>query len=118
MEKVASCDPCFASRRLHYDSCDPFVRLEIELVESASGLRLYLNSFSLPLNSPEVVFRVDATCKSFSGVLLEGGQRLLLPDELRDWIIAALANDSNVDICVGPYRALILPNRFLELYAP
>lgn len=112
-EQVCSCN---LNYRLSYESCDPFVQLTVEIIQSDSGLRMYVNTFSRPLTSSQISVTVGEASLSFSGYLLEGQQRLLLPDEARDWILSSLLEDNCVQIRAGPYQATISPAKLATLY--
>lgn len=119
LEKVVTCDPLSRSIRLFYDSLDPFCQIELELVQSVSGLRMYLNTFGRPL-SYGTTFPITLTIEEedlvYTAELLEGGQRLLLPDAARDAVIEALFNEQCVQIAAGPYQATILPTQFSKYF--
>lgn len=115
MEKAAPCDPLFHSIRLFYDSQDPFCQVELELVQSASGLRMYIDTFARPLsfgNVYPITLTIEEEAQMYTAELLEGGQRLLLPDAARDAIIDAMLNEQSVQMTVGPYQAAIQPAKF------
>lgn len=97
--------------------------LEIELDYGVSGLRMYLNVFSLELPSlmehsdlTLVTVEVDLEKRFFQAHLFTGGQRLLLPDAARDWILDALFQDCSITISTGCYRSVIPPLNFKKLY--
>ncbi len=111
-----TCDPCYDSARLIYDILDPFNQLELEMIQSASGLRMYLNTFSRPLASPNVTVKAGGDLRCFPGTLFEGGQRLLLSEEARDFIIASLLAECAVEVVAGPYHAIIGTEKFSKTY--
>lgn len=120
MEKAVTCDPLFHSVRLFYDSQDPFCQVELELVQSASGLRMYVDTFSRPLsnsNAFPITLTIDGESQIYPAELLQGGQRLLLPDIARDAVIEALLNGQCVEIAAGPYQIEILPTKFRKYFA-
>lgn len=85
---------------------------------------MYVNTFSRPLYGPEgnestrqIQVTTSEISQSFTAELLQGGQRLLLPDQARDVIIDALLNNESLEIVAGPYQGTILPTKFRKFFA-
>jgi len=119
LEEAVTCDPLFRSSRIFYDNLDPYCQVELELVQSASGLRMYIDTFSRPLSNSNVftiTLTIEEEAQIYSAELLQGGQRLLLPDVARDAVIDALLNEKCVQISAGPYQATILPTKFRRYF--
>jgi hypothetical protein len=81
---------------------------------------MYVNTFSRPLAACSGPFplsvTVDNISTTFSAELLQGGQRLLLSDEARDYIVSALLQQQCVTLTVGPYQATFSPTRFAKYF--
>lgn len=96
--------------------------LEMELVRSASGTRLYINVFVLavpyaddPTKTP-VQIEVEELMQTVYAERFEGGQRVLLPPDATAWILESLLNNQTVKIFVGRYHAEVIPTGFADLY--
>ena len=97
--------------------------LELELDFGISGLRMYVNVFSLEVPShaetphiAQVVIHINEERFVFFAHILQGGQRLLLPEEASNTIIEALSAGFPVTISTGRYRSVILPANFQKQY--
>lgn len=116
-EEVISSCPSFSSKKLSLSPQSPCLGLEIELIYSQNVLKAYVNAFSLPF-APNPIFTltindevIEATAYSF-----EGGQRLLLPQEVVPRLLDALWNGIPVTLTVGRYSSVIIPDNFRDLY--
>lgn len=85
---------------------------------------MYVNIFSLPvIPLPDNPFHVNVEVEvndnifHFCSVLMQGGQRILLPDEARDLIIEALISYNLLTLSVGRYSTTIDTDNFVELYS-
>jgi hypothetical protein len=109
--------------RLTLPAINTYQGLELELVRSASGTRMYLNAFSLPfpndledLSKSAVILLIDEQVYVIKAERFMGGQRLLMPEDAASLIITTLVNDKSIQITVGRYRTTIISTRFVELY--
>jgi hypothetical protein len=123
IEKVITDSPCFNSGKLTLSPTDTFCGLELELTRGESGVRMYINVFSLeikPEHSMQSTALVEVTYQNqkqtFHAFLYQGGQRLLLPNQARDLIIESLSQNEPVCIAVGRYRSEISPEDFTCKY--
>ncbi len=123
LDKTITFNPCYNSGRLYFyaDCCGK--DLELELDRGASGLRMYINVFSLEiapviLDPPqaELVITIEESEYKYLADILQGGQRLLLTDEARDLIIDTLQSNQIVILKAGRYKAAIQPENFSSLY--
>lgn len=100
-----------------------FCGLEIELAKGQSGLRMYLNVYSLEVPQEEPgtgstfveILRGNESC-SFYASIFSGGQRMLLPSEGMDYIISSLLCQEPLSITVGKYHTEIKPLDFVKKY--
>lgn len=100
--------------------------LELELSRTAdSYIRMYINVFTL--NIPQldeipgkavVTISVPILQQTYQVLadVLEGGQRLLLPEETAHFIIECLLNEYPITIQVGRYSSDIILTGFLKGY--
>jgi hypothetical protein len=122
-EEITAC-PQYNSGKLYLPAEEICRGLELEIVRSASGMRMYLNTFSLPFSpdnsNPNLSpFFITIACDEpalFLGELLEGGQRVLLPIEVSQQIVSALLDNQSVVIKAGRYQTEIVPTSFAKLY--
>jgi len=100
-----------------------FNGIEPELVCTNGLLQLYLNAHSLqfPCNSDnhaqtnvEVIIGDQDYC--FIAERLEGGQRLLLPNEALEIIVCSLLEKNNVEITIGRYESTLIYEGFPSIY--
>jgi hypothetical protein len=118
LDEVSPCNPCFRSARIYFDNHDPFCRLEIEMVNSPSGMRLYVNTYSRPLPKQiSVTMMTVDDSGEFPAEVLEGGQRLLLPDPARDFLISHLLSGQCVELTVGSYQTTVPPSQFAKVFS-
>ena len=98
--------------------------MEVELVQTRCYLRMYLNSHNLEIPADPcdptrsqvyVSFRSHSFTTSFDRLL--GGHRLLVPDTVRDSIVASLLAGQPVFIKVGSFEADIQPDKFAAIYS-
>lgn len=97
--------------------------VELELDAGSSGLRMYVNVFSIEVpalpDSPTLAKVSLKICDEeylYLAHILQGGQRLLLPDEARDTIIEALVDGFPITLSTGRYCSAIPAANFQALY--
>jgi len=89
----------------------------------SNGVRMYVNAYSVPFSTLEsdpgqalMLIGVNEDIFEFQADVLQGGQRLLVPDEAVSLIITSLSQNIPIKITVGRYCATIVPDNFLFLY--
>lgn len=119
---ITSC-PAYNSGRLLLRPENPFRGLELELSCGCSGLRMYVNAFSLAFPKEEgcssktkILISSDQESYTVFADRLEGGQRLLLPPEAAQNIIRKLLACKTIFISAGRYKSEIVPRGFSEAY--
>lgn len=84
-----------------------FREIELEILETSSGKRMYANVHSLPLKSTngKVILKVtiEGETNDYEADLLLGGQRILIPDFLTQKISECLHKQQPIKISVGRY---------------
>lgn len=115
----------FNSGRLFLAPESDHSHLEVEIVRSSSGLRLYINILflrALPCPEDPSFTKVEI---SFEGVeepwviysyLLQGGQRLLVQQEDASRLINTLLEGGYFKINIGRFDTLIISDSFQEAY--
>jgi len=101
---------------------NPFRGMELEFVRTASGRRAYLNVYSLAFPSmgvdgkqTEVLIKSGEIEHRFLASRLEGGQRLLLPEDAKNLLIEQLTNHQKVVIISGRFDVEVSPGEFPSL---
>ncbi len=101
---------------------NPFRGMEIEFVKTSSGRRAYLNVYSLAFPSTgadgkqtEVLIRSGEIEHRFLASRLEGGQRVLLPEDATNLLIEQLTNQQTVVIISGRFDVKVSPGEFPSL---
>lgn len=124
LEQTLVANKCYNSGKLFLPAANQFRGIELELVQYASGIRMYLNVFSLPFpthtedsTKTEILITIDEDEHPFTTHCFQGGQRLLLPPEATSLLITSLMEDHSITIASGRYCATIVSTRFSELYA-
>ena len=115
--------PCYNSGRMFLatDLLAPY--FEMELVRSPSDLRLYLNI--LVLEAPPHPNDPSRTCVTIFWEndsltvyphLFKGGQRLLFPPDVTQFLINKLLNDQSFTISLGRRKCEVVPGNFKTGY--
>jgi len=114
-----NCPPKTYSK-VYLAPCSTFSGIQIELIGVGCDRQLYLSVLCLQLspsssdNTVDVVITIEDQSYIVSAALLEGRQRILLPDEARDLIVYALLNNQEVTVSVGRYRQILIIDNFRE----
>lgn len=113
-------NPCYQSSRLSLPPFDLLKNASVELVSSEDELRMYLNLLVFPLSYNEktvsIRYLIDHTSGETTAFVMNGGERILLPVELRDLIIDALLRGAPVILKIGSFKFEIPSSNFSELY--
>ena len=116
-------NPCYNSGKVILEPENSYSYLEMEMIRSHSGIRMYLNILlmqalpcpdNIKLTKVEIILP-DETLTIYAD-LLEGGQRLLIPEQIAGILIETLLNDQSFTIKVGLKKVVIIPNNFQESY--
>lgn len=123
LQKLVTSDPRFNSGRLVLPPESENSRLRIELARSPSGIRLYINILFLqaaPLAEDpartKVEILMDEEPYFIYPCILQGGQRLLIPDEEADRLIARLLEGKSFAIKIGRHQTEIISDLFAPTY--
>lgn len=100
-----------------------FCEMEIELLCTGYDTQLFLNTTSLIIppsqngeSLADVIIAIDDIQYFVSAERFEGGQRLLLPQEVQQLIIMALIEDREIVITCGRYKTNIISKNFRNIY--
>ena len=122
-ETIAYC-PLSNSARLIYPYTGPSDGLELEIVRTPDGTRMYFNARYCPIESDDewveitYCFGNDQCTETVVtwAALLEGGQRVLLFEQDADRITQALLDNKIVEVTIGDYQKELLPGGFEKRY--
>lgn len=124
LESGRTCNPEFRIGRLLLTPDAPNGKLELEMDRGRSGLRMYLNLFlfrasSLPEDpsktSMDMILESGETL-TFYLYRLEGGQRMLFPPEVMEYIIKLLSEGQPFTLKLGRYQINVILDNFEEAY--
>lgn len=117
--RIDSGDPQFNSSKLTFYSKDPINGIDLEFVQTCDHLRTYLNVHSFPVpalkddpKASKVHLLIGTDNFHFLASRHQGGQRLLLPPEMAERIIAGLREHQPIHIKVPGYSVAIEEGEF------
>lgn len=118
--------PDFCSSRLYLEPENNFSGLEVDILDTSQGKMIYINAFGIELQpegkTPEgystitITISVNGQSQEYSAFLLQGGHRILLPENASHLIIENLHENKQVEISVAHYSTTIIPNDFVKHY--
>lgn len=121
--RVVSASPEFNSSMLRRHSQSELVGVGVELLKGSFGTLGYLNvsARKIPVlpgttDTSIVVFVIEDEKFPYKANRMAGGQKLLLPEEATEQLVAALQNNSIVDIYLDGYMTKLEPSNFQKLY--
>ena len=99
--------------------------LELELTRNQSGIRLYINLFSIaappssedPDRSKVEIIFPDGEAWHAYPYLFSGGQRLLFPEDVANTLIRSLLDERPFQIKMGRHTLTAISENFPALYA-
>ncbi len=118
-QKIVACSPRFNSARLFLPPDCENPRLDIEMIRTSSGTRLYLNILFLKAppckedpsrTTIEILFENDT--RLMYPTILQGGQRLLLDGQDANLLIQTLLDGNAFTIKIGRHELTIVPDQF------
>lgn len=108
---------------VYLNPCNGFNGLEAEFIFYGPYVQLYLNALSLQLprsttdeNIVEVLISIGDNQYNFAAERLGGGQKLLMPEEAQNLIIAALLEGQEVIVSCGRYETTLIPCNFSTFF--
>ena len=125
LQSITVTCPSFNGGRLLLESDAAHPYFQLELVRNLSGLRLYLNLLlyhAQPCNEDpqrtavNVVFEGEEEPWKVYPYLMEGGQKLLFPGDVADYLIQKLLNDEDFVLEMGHQRFEVVSEKFISLY--
>lgn len=109
------------STKLSYLSKDRAHGIDLEFLKTNQHLHIFLNVHSLPIPSNKnktAHLKLESSGKisTCEAHLLEGGQRLLLPEETASLLIESLKNQNDVTLTLPGYRTTVLAEDFSKKF--
>lgn len=115
--------PCEKTVLLQYEPDNRFSGIELQFLRGDFGMITYLNVYcqtilpsSLDPCASNVFIRIDDQDSFYLAHRMEGGQRLLLPEEAQEQLITNLWNGKEVTVLLDGYCTTYSPNYFRRLY--
>ncbi|QLH37284.1 MAG: hypothetical protein HWD61_14990 [Parachlamydiaceae bacterium] len=100
--------------------------MEVEILNTSQGQAVYVNASSVELEAEgktaegystiKITLIVQNQTHDFSGFLLQGGHRVLLPEDASHLMIHALCNNQEITLSIGIYSTILIPNNFIKHY--
>lgn len=124
MQEIVTQCPRFNGVRLLLSPDSDYSHLELELLLNSSGIYFFVNLLSFQarpcIDQPsrtqlEVLFD-DKEPQVVYPYLLEGGQRLLLPEDIATSLIEALIESRSFALRIGRSKIAVVPTNFSNLY--
>jgi len=118
-QEVVSKSSQFDSALLQYHSANELTGVGVELIKGSFGTLGYLNVVARQIpplpDNPEtaiVVFEIDDEKIPYKAERMKGGQRLLLPDEATEKLIATLKSNQTITIYLNGYMTKLEQSNF------
>lgn len=115
--------PCSTYAKARLAPCNPFYGIEAEILCNGDDTTFFLNALIMcfpPAETPDgkinVTLEIDENTFNFASERLEGGQRIMLPEEAKELIIASLLDGHLVTITVGRYQTTLILDNFENVY--
>lgn len=117
--------PQFNSGRLFLNPESDQSYIELEIVRSSSGLRMYINILFLrampypddPTRTKvEIFFEEEEDPWLIYPYIFEGGQRLLIPKDVSDYLIQVLQQDRSFTLKIGRFETSVVSAAFSKVY--
>lgn len=101
------------------------VDFEIELARDHTGIRFYLNFFMVHVRSADpslsqveaLITFDDEDSRKIYPYLFSGGQRLLFPEDVTEYLVEMLLNGRSFSVRIGNCALTISPANFEKIYA-
>lgn len=113
----------FSSTKLSYLSEDTVHGIDLEFLKIEKRMNVYLNVHSVPVpphqgNQKSALLKLDIDgeiirCETYR---LEGGQRILLPDEMAKIVITSLQDRKEITFILPGYRSTVKAEDFLTKF--
>jgi hypothetical protein len=121
--EVVSSNPEFNSCLLRYQTKNEIIGIGVELLKGSFGTLGYLNVCSRQIphlpetpNQSIVVFVIGDEKFPYKAERMEGGQKLLLPEDAKEKLIASLQDNKTVTIYLDGFMSTLEPSNFPKLY--
>ena len=122
MEMITSF-PSYNSGRMSLEQESLYSYLEVELIRTRSGVRMYLNVLLMQakpcednqLMTPLEIVLPDQTL-TVAADLFQGGQHILIPQDITDLLVQNLLDGQFFTIKLGSKSVSIIPDNFQKSY--
>lgn len=103
----------FNSAKLSLPTTDRVHGMDVEFIQTELGIRTYLQVHSHPV-SKNIIVTIKAKDHEMkeTAILHEGGQRILLPPELQEFLLSSLKEGKSVTIEIPGYQTTLSTEGF------
>lgn len=123
--KASSCE--FTGSRLYLPPENEFSEVEVDIIKTSREKLIYLNAKGLEFQAEQkdssehailpVAIHVDDQEHCYSAFLLQGNQRILLPEKACSLIISSLLDHKKVTIFVSNRSTVLTNEHFIAHYS-
>lgn len=111
--------PC---KKLYLTPQNTFQNLEIVLQKDGEESKAMINVYGIPLKAErdgrtKLVLTLDGTSTCYSAYLLEGGQRIVLPNDAEQKLLEALYQKKPLELAAGRYSTKVCYEGFEEPFS-
>lgn len=118
LDRLQGCRAVDSAARLSAYATTHGPKFQLEWLQNVSGEKLFVNAYCLEFPyTGQIVLQAGEQQETFLGYVYMGGQKLLLPDEARDFAREALLGGTPIIITVGCYSGVVDAEGFAEKYA-
>jgi len=125
MERVVTPCPQYNSSRLILPHDDLGMPMGLEFIQDSCNTRLYAytvgrifpSQWCHDVSKTQGTLTINGDKHSFIADRFEGGQKLLIPDDIAHILIEALLNCRTCHLSIGPYNTEITYNDFCKCWA-
>jgi hypothetical protein len=114
--EVISDFPQFDSAQLMHVPENKFNGIEVELLTGEFGTLGFLNVYCGQIPSGTLILQIGGCNYPYTGIVMEGGQRLLLPDAAIQTIIQSLLSGQTIRVCLEGFWTELCPENFSRRY--
>lgn len=122
-QQLGSSQTQYHAGKIYFPPENQGTGVELELVRSALGLKGYLNVFTRTVPTrPDhpteslVTLIIAGETETITAYRYQGGQKLLLPDEVTSRMVTALQAHEDVLISVKGFRSLVVAEGFERVF--
>lgn len=114
--EVVSDYPQFDSSQLIRRPSNEFSGIEVQILNCACERVGFLSIYCGEIHSPIFIIEIDNGRYVYEGLLMEGSQKVQMPDEATELLITALLDGQMVQIYFDHFSVTLYPENFSRQY--